>query len=283
MPHVQIDKWNIWYDEYGSGSLPVLLIPGAIGTAKSDYYEQLDGDDILDEDKFTIIAVDPPGCGRSRPPVRKYGSNLYDIDAQCLYQLMTHLGYESFAVIGWSDGATAALWMACKYPKAITKMVISSVVAYPDTKVLSALKAMGSVDKWPKQRLDNYLRSYTSKEELQKLWDKYLMFYEHIKTYFASDTNESVYKFINFPVLILRGDKDNITSMSHSEYVLNRIKSAVMYRLPNGGHDLHQRYSPMFKTTVEDFLVNNVLPKGCQQDMVPITCDFDCITSGNAG
>ncbi|XP_054158078.1 valacyclovir hydrolase-like [Oppia nitens] len=253
---VEFNGWTIWYDKHGSGDIPVLMIPGAIGTARTDFYEQLEGDDILDEDKFTIIAVDPPGSGRSRPPVRKYGSNLYDIDAQCFYQLMIHLGYESFAVIGWSEGATAALWMACKYPKVITKMIISGVIAYPDTKVLTELRAIGSVKQWPRKRLDNYRKAYTSDEEIAKLWDKQLMFYEHIRTYFPNDVNEDNYRHIDFPVLIIHGDKDTISTLDHCNYLLKRMATAYLHRLSNGDHDLHQRYSTIYCRLVEDFLLN---------------------------
>ena len=58
------------------------------GTARTDFNELIDGDDQLDFDKFTVIAVDPPGLGKSRPPQRKYGKDVYDIDCQCYHAVM---------------------------------------------------------------------------------------------------------------------------------------------------------------------------------------------------
>ncbi|CAG2170092.1 unnamed protein product, partial [Oppiella nova] len=85
---VAVNGWSVWYEKFGSGPKPVLLIPGAIGTGRTDFYHQLEGDNVLDFDLVTIIAVELPGWGRSRPPVRKYGTGVYDNDAQCLYELM---------------------------------------------------------------------------------------------------------------------------------------------------------------------------------------------------
>ena len=59
-----------------------------IGTSQTDFVEQLEGDDQFDMEQFTIIATESPGWGRSRPPERPYGSNVYDNDADCFYQLM---------------------------------------------------------------------------------------------------------------------------------------------------------------------------------------------------
>ncbi|CAG2180089.1 unnamed protein product, partial [Oppiella nova] len=84
----EVNGWPLWYDKYGTGPSPVLMIPGALGTGKMDFYEQLEGDDALDLKKFTIIAVDPPGWGRSRPPVRAYNKDLYSNDVDCYYKLM---------------------------------------------------------------------------------------------------------------------------------------------------------------------------------------------------
>ena len=59
-----------------------------IGSGKSDFYEQLEGEDAFDQEKFTIIAVEAPGWGRSKPPARPYGADVYNNDVDCFYKLM---------------------------------------------------------------------------------------------------------------------------------------------------------------------------------------------------
>ena len=58
------------------------------GTSKTDFLEQVEGEDAFDMEKFTIIAPESPGWGRSRPPLRPYGGQVYDNDVECFYQLM---------------------------------------------------------------------------------------------------------------------------------------------------------------------------------------------------
>ncbi|CAG2108450.1 unnamed protein product [Medioppia subpectinata] len=237
-----INGYPIGYDRYGTGPSPVLMIPGAIGTGKTDFYEQLEGDDQLDQHKFTIIAVDPPGWGRSRPPARKYDQNLYDNDVECYYELMKHLGFEKFHVIGWSDGAIAGVWMACKYPGVVTRMAVHGILCtlYPQT--IYVLKSTRNVEGWPKERLDNCLRSYESKEDIQKLWDRHLKFVDYFNSYFPQDTNISKYLKVNCPILVMHGDRDPISTIEHPEYFVKHIKSARLHRFPAGNHDLHSRY-----------------------------------------
>jgi len=58
------------------------------GTGITDFKYQLEGENALDLEKFTIVAVEAPGWGRSRPPLRPYGSDLYNNDAECFVKLM---------------------------------------------------------------------------------------------------------------------------------------------------------------------------------------------------
>lgn len=91
MPKFVLSGQPIWYDKFGRGPHTVLLIPGAIGTGKSDFWIQLDNTDNehhLDFEQFTFICVELPGWGRSAPPKRNYDSNVFKYDAQCCIELM---------------------------------------------------------------------------------------------------------------------------------------------------------------------------------------------------
>ncbi|CAG2112440.1 unnamed protein product [Medioppia subpectinata] len=250
-----VNGYPIGYDRYGTGPSPVLMIPGALGTSKTDFYEQLEGDDQLDQDKFTIIAVDPPGWGRSRPPARKYDDNVFNNDADCYYELMKHLGFVRFHVIGWSDGAIVSIWMVCKYPGAVIRMAIHGGLHTVYSKTISVLKSTRNVEGWPKERLDGCLRAYDSKEELQKLWDRHLKFVDYYNVYFPRDPNINNYPKVNCPILIMHGDKDALTTIEHPEYFVKHIKSARLHRFPAGSHDLHSRYASTYKSLVEEFLL----------------------------
>ena len=91
----------------------VVCMPGALGTAETDFAPQLAG---LAAGGMRVVSLDPRGYGRSRPPVRDYPVNFYERDADDAAQVMEELGHTSYNVIGWSDGAISAVLHAHKKP-----------------------------------------------------------------------------------------------------------------------------------------------------------------------
>jgi pimeloyl-ACP methyl ester carboxylesterase len=75
---------------------------------------------------FTIVCIDPPGYGESRPPDRKQEVNLNKKDAQFGIVLMEKLQLTPFAVLGWSEGGRTAIHLAHQAPKLCTQVVLLS-------------------------------------------------------------------------------------------------------------------------------------------------------------
>lgn len=111
---------KIHYEIVGNGPQTVLLLPGAIGSTRSDFGPQLEK---LNRDKYTIVAWDPPGYGFSRPPDRHFDNDFYRKDSQLANQLMNLIKRPEYSLIGWSDGGITALIMAALYPDNVRKLV----------------------------------------------------------------------------------------------------------------------------------------------------------------
>uniref|UniRef100_A0A0C9QPD6 BPHL protein n=1 Tax=Fopius arisanus TaxID=64838 RepID=A0A0C9QPD6_9HYME len=71
---VRVKDVDINYLRSGNGDHPVLLLPGALGTIWTDFKPQIEG---LDKSKLTIVAWDPPGYGKSKPPDRKFPADFF--------------------------------------------------------------------------------------------------------------------------------------------------------------------------------------------------------------
>ncbi|KAI8420686.1 hypothetical protein MSG28_007916 [Choristoneura fumiferana] len=82
---VKVGNWDVNYVKVGSGPHTVLLVPGALGTIWTDFKPQVEG---FNRDKFTVVAWDPPGHGKSRPPVRDFPADFYEKDAHYAYEFM---------------------------------------------------------------------------------------------------------------------------------------------------------------------------------------------------
>lgn len=104
-------------------------MPGVMGFAEYAFQQQLhDLPKLLDN--YTIVAWDPPGYGKSRPPERKFCAGYYRRDAYIANVLMRELGFEKYSIIGWCDGGTTGLLMASYYSAAVDKLVIFGATAY---------------------------------------------------------------------------------------------------------------------------------------------------------
>lgn len=101
----------------------LLLMPGALGSAWTDFRPQIEMLPALLPDR-TIIAWDPPGYGRSIPSKRTFPVDFFQTDAKDAHKLMLSLGFHQYSILGWSDGGITAMILAAFYPEVVDKLVI---------------------------------------------------------------------------------------------------------------------------------------------------------------
>ncbi|KHJ97134.1 hypothetical protein OESDEN_02897 [Oesophagostomum dentatum] len=105
-----IDGLNIGYCTYGNGPKAVLCICGAVGSYKKDWPASILRQ--FDPSLVTIVCIDPPGYGTSRPPDRVQEVNRCMKDAGLCLKLMEQLELTPFTVMGWSEGSRTAIHVA---------------------------------------------------------------------------------------------------------------------------------------------------------------------------
>lgn len=82
---IKVGEHEINYVKVGDGDHKVLCVNGAFGTIWSAFKPQIEG---FDRQKFTVIAWDQPGCGKSRPPEKEFPPDFYETDAQVAIDFM---------------------------------------------------------------------------------------------------------------------------------------------------------------------------------------------------
>ena len=118
-------------------------------------------------------------------------------------------------MIGCDEGAKTALVLASKHPTHVKTLVLIGISNRNSTKYFKGLQAIKSVDKWPESKLQKYLRAYESKEEIQRLWNRFVNYVEFStkaigygqNTPTNPDQLKDHYKSVNCPVLIVHGDQ----------------------------------------------------------------------------
>lgn len=107
---------RVYYEDAGAGEA-VVVMPGWAGcvTDLDRVRAGLDG--------YRVVAVDPPGSGRSLPQPRDYSASFYDEDAATVLKLLDALGIEAAHLVGFSDGGEYALVMAATAPNRVRSVV----------------------------------------------------------------------------------------------------------------------------------------------------------------
>ncbi|KYN30104.1 PREDICTED: valacyclovir hydrolase [Trachymyrmex cornetzi] len=249
---IKVNNMEINYARVGTGDHPVLLLPGALGSIWTNFKPQMEN---LNVDGLTIVAWDPPGYGKSRPPDRTFPDDFFQRDATWAYNLMKTLGYSKFSLIGWSDGGITSLLLASAYPDSVYRMVVFGANAYihPDeTKIYESIR---DINKWSEKMRTPMIQIY-GEDYFQKIWsdwiDAMLRLYEKQN----GDLCKQVLPKIKCPTLIIHGAKDAVVLPEHPTYLKQNIANSKLHIFEKGAHNLHLRYSEEFNNLVTDFLVN---------------------------
>jgi len=233
----------------GAAGVPLLCIPGAMGTALTDFRAQLEG---LASGSRTVISFDPRGCGRSRPPTRVFTPDFYHRDAEDALQVMEALGHPKFDLLGWSDGGNSSVLLSAKYPAHVRRLVIFGSNPRVTAKDLEGFEKTRDVAKdWSAGMKATHLPIYG--DELQGLWDSFCD--ANVKIVQAGgDVCQEEAKAVRCKTLILHAEKDPLVGSEHPKFYLSVIPGSTYHGFAAGKHNIHIKYHSEFNAVVHAFL-----------------------------
>ena len=246
--YVKIGDQRIHVVKRGSGDHNILLMPGALGSAKTDFGPQLQG---LDGDRFTVIGWDPPGYGESRPQDRNF-NNFFFNDAEMAAKTMSELGKEKYSLLGWSDGGITALILAAKHQKNVDKLVIWGSNAYVTKSDIEMIHKVADVSAWSARMRQPMEEVYGDK--FPALWSAWVGAYSDIYTR-GGDICCDCLRDITAPSLIIHGMKDVMVAEEHVHHMAENIKHSTKHIWEGGKHNLHLKHSEEFNKLVQDFIL----------------------------
>jgi len=229
--YVTINNTKIYFEAYGQGTPLILLSGGGLNRSIKDFGQCIPELSI----KFRVILPDTPGQGRSE----QTDSLSYALEVDFWSQLIDSLKVDSVYVMGWSDGGIASIMLAGKRPDKVKRVIAvganNGTVGFflPEGYILDSVK-MPSVDNWAKwhEKDIEWYNTLTPKKDWRKM--AYLMnkmWYE--QSYFPV----SVYDSIKIPVMIVLGDRDDIT-LEHGLQMHRLIENSGYCVLPNTTHEV---------------------------------------------
>lgn len=116
--YVPANGLNVYYETHGNGP-PVVLLHGGVNPA-----EVFGAPLAMLAGNHRVIAIHLQGHGKTRDGARPMR---YELMADDVAAVMSHLGVARAAVMGYSMGAGVALQMAFRHPGRVTKLVVVSM------------------------------------------------------------------------------------------------------------------------------------------------------------
>ena len=248
---IEIDGLKIYYESKGEGAF-VVLLHGWGGQASS--FKPVF--DFLIK-SHRVYVLDFPGFGRSDMPPHTWGTFDY---ASFISKFCAKLGITKTRIIGHSFGGRIAIVLAANFPKTVDKLILvnSAGIRLKRTvkyytfitiakmgKILLSAPIFGKYGEQIKDALYNYVGSedYRNAGELRDVLVKVV----------NEDLRHLLSK-IEVPTLLVWGEKDKKTPISHARIMEEEIKNARLVILKNAGHFSYLDEFPQFCRIISQFL-----------------------------
>ena len=255
----------LFYEKAGCGKHPLLCIPGALGTTKTDFEPQLEyfGQS---GSTFTVVAFDPRGQGLSRPPERLFQTapiHYLKQDAMDAHILMEKLGFSRYSVLGWSDGGVSGIHLAASQPESVRSLVVWGANAYVSAQDMELFSQTEDISNWSESMRVSMETIYGG--QLQELWTSWVHSMRQVYDHYVSTRKEENDEgggdlclrevgMVKCPSLVLHGDKDPLVPAFHPTYLKQNLRNSEIYNFPSGKHNIHIRFAQEFNAVVESFL-----------------------------
>ena len=231
--YVQVRGISMYYETYGKGQ-PVLFIHGNGGSISNFMYQIP-----FFASHFQVIAADSRAQGKT---VDTGDSLSYEMVADDLNALLDNLHVDSCEVVGWSDGATEALWLAIRHPKKVKKLVLTGARLWTDS---------SSVDPVVIAWADNYIASFDRMKQTSQV--------KNSRKVAGLMVNQNPISLSNLeklqcPTLVIAGDHD-IVLPAHTVLIADHLPKSELWILPGAGNAILVDHTAIYNSIVENFML----------------------------
>jgi pimeloyl-ACP methyl ester carboxylesterase len=219
--YAPVNGINMYYEIYGAGAMPLVLIHGGGSTIESTFGNILP---IL-AGRRQIIALELQAHGRTSD---RDAPESFEQDADDVAALLKHLNIAKANILGFSNGGSTTMQVAIRHPDRVNKIVVIS----------GAYKRAGFIpdffEGFPKATLADmpealrtaYLAVAPDKNGLQVMFEKDVARMQNFKNWDDNDLRS-----IKAPALIMAADHD-VMIPEHAVAISRLIPEARLAILP---------------------------------------------------
>lgn len=245
--YLRVDDANIYYETYGNGGTPLVLLHGGL----YGYIEEF-GELIGELSKHRrVIAIATRGHGKSEIGTKPFSYALFANDA---FAVIRHETSEKVDVLGFSDGAVTSYTLASAHPELIRRLV--------------AIGGPRKFTDWtPKAQEEQKNAKATDVErdspqfvaERKKLMpqpERWIEFNEKLNAMWAGPVyvTDAQIQSIHVPTLIVAGDHDPYNQIPKFVELFQLLPKGELAIIPGCGHVVLDCKGQFTITAVEAFL-----------------------------
>ncbi|MSP13853.1 MAG: alpha/beta fold hydrolase [Chloroflexi bacterium] len=201
---------------------------------------------------YKLIVPDLRGHGRSDNPA---GIIDYRLLVDDVLTLLDHLGIARAMFVGVSAGAMLQLLMAVEHPDRVERMVWTDTTYYflPEVEPLlrreiALMHSRPGLLSWM-QRIHGQVYGPDYWQQLAQLWID--LIHKPADCLFPASPRLAE---INFPVLVIHGDRDHFFPPRIALEIYERLRQGQLWIVPSAGHFPNQEYSGWYNQVVLEFL-----------------------------
>jgi pimeloyl-ACP methyl ester carboxylesterase len=243
--YVEHDGARIWYSSYGPGS-PVILLHGGLGRSGNWGYQV----PALIESGYRAVLIDSRGHGRSTREEHPFS---YELMASDVLAVTDTLHLKKAVLVGWSDGACAALILAAKVPSRAAGVFYFACNMDPGG--VKPFEATPTVNRCFARHAKDYAELSATPEDFKNFVGDVNLMGQTQPNYSAKDLAK-----ISVPVVIVQSEHDEFIKREHAEYLARSIPNAEYIFLKDMSHFAPLQRPRQFNAAVLKF-VAKVLPR----------------------
>ena len=257
-PYVEIGGLRVAYQRAGRGP-PLVLLHGILSDSRA-WTRQLAGL----ADRFTVVAWDAPGAGRSADPPESFRASDY---ADCLSEFIVALGLDPAHVLGLSWGGVLAQELYRRHPERVRSLILADTYAgwkgslpkaVCDERLASCIRESRlPPDEWVPGWLPGLLSENAPpelrEEVVEVMSDFHPAGYRAMALAVADSDTRDLLPRIGVPTLLLWGELDRRSPLSVAEQLRDGIPGAQLTVIPDTGHVSNIEQPARFNAAVRDF------------------------------
>ena len=199
--HAPVNGINMYYEIYGEGDLPLVLIHGGGSTIQSSFGVLLP---MLCE-RGKVIGVELQAHGRTTD---RDAPETFEQDADDVAALIRFLNVPKANVLGFSNGGSTAMQLAIRHPEIVNKIMVIAGAYQREGFIPALFEGMphATLSDMPKALQDAFLAVTPDQNRLQTMFEKDVDRMIHFK-----DWPEQKLRSINAPALFICSDQDVVT------------------------------------------------------------------------